>query len=131
MSGVSDNADLDKKISEANQLYGRLCGSFGKQSYKSDAYTVDGRSSDAFPEYYGGFYINSKGDSVILIVDEYYDNSGDSDWHSHIESLIKNDQNVFFRQCKYSYAELIDTMTLISVNPEFQKALPDAGIKKE
>lgn len=128
----SKSKEAEENMETANSFYNRLLGTFGEKTKDTDKYTVDGRSSAAFPEYYGGCYVNRDGNAVVLIKKGFYsENPESTDWYGNIKPLLKDEQKVLFRECDYSYAELIDEMTKISVSPDFQKARSEADIKSE
>lgn len=78
-------------------------------NYFMDCYSAKTRSDfeveDSFPEYYGGSYINSDGDLVILVTD---------DTKKEVSSISEVANEPFISECKYSYSDLSDTMDSIS-----------------
>lgn len=83
-----------------------------KSGKKVDTYTVDGVSSDYFPEYYGGNYINVYGNIVFEIVEDYYGNNFEkSELYRSIMSIMQvNSDNIVFRPVKVSYSKLVSIM---------------------
>ncbi len=72
-------------------------------------------SEAAFPGYYGGAYMNSKGNLVVLIQNDTTANK--NDFYERIES-----NEVEFIRCQHSFKELISTQAkLMSIKPDRAK----------
>lgn len=90
--------------------------------------TRDGSSQNeiAYPNYYGGAYINDDNKLVLLVKKEFTTTRA----ASNFTSLISDD--IIVNECKYSYNELQEVMEIIvdkiEQNPSFAKKIGVLGI---
>ena len=116
-SSVSEN--FLKKEENANETYNMLLDSFKENKdvqrsvvYKEGfQYTVDGLGSEDYPEYYSGAYINVLGDLVVRVSEKSAQQKNFS--ITKESDVLAKAENVYYHEAKYSYSELIDTMTSI------------------
>ena len=79
----------------ANDLHMRFIKSlfFSNTKDNRQHYTLDGYSADDYPDYYGGSYINTDGNMVVLIKDEEKcDNYLDKNWYKDLCTRINSDK---------------------------------------
>ncbi|MBQ8572931.1 MAG: hypothetical protein IJ451_05660 [Ruminococcus sp.] len=120
-----DTLSLSKKQMNAVEANNALLNHFINNS-EIKSRSADFEYSDCFPDYYGGSYIDSNGDLVILIVDKVMRSTFAIDTVSEIAN------NPIIKNCEYSYTELKDIMAQIAsiLEPiEKSKALYSGQVK--
>ena len=76
-------------------------------------YTVDGHTNRDFPQYFGGSYINTDGNMVVVVSENIrWDIMKDEEWYKDLVSRIGSGDFVV-RQGTHSYASLIETASEI------------------
>ena len=75
--------------------------------YKAPAatgeYTVDGNRADAYPDYFGGTYINVDGKLIVTIKDTYFEKRyREADWYKELAKMLGS-EDFACRPVKYNY----------------------------
>ena len=126
----ADTKEVKENYTSSTTLYSRICGLFGEPTYDKDCYTVDGRNSSSFPEWFGGFYVNTEGSGVLQIQKDYYKDDYEAcDWYLQIKPLIREGQKLYYRSCEHSYGELIDSMTAIGSDEGGNEKIGSLGVE--
>lgn len=105
-------------LREANDItthfFAHLCSTYGS-TVDDSVYTVNGILAENYPPYFGGTYINTEGRLVVQIVDMYYsENYKDSAWYQEFVGIVGS-ENFYCHPVKYSYAELINAISAVSL----------------
>ncbi|MBQ1733493.1 MAG: hypothetical protein II038_01295 [Lachnospiraceae bacterium] len=100
--------------------------------YKAPAatgeYTVDGNRADAYPDYFGGTYINVDGKLIVTIKDTYFEKRyREADWYKELAKMLGS-EDFACRPVKYNYTELVNGMSDM-VFGSLGKAIKDAGVE--
>lgn len=86
----------------ANEIYNDLIESFIKTETRSTGINF------TYPDYYGGAYIDNKGDLTVLIKE------GVAQTKAAIPNMLNGNNKVNYKICKYSFKELLSIKDLIS-----------------
>lgn len=101
------NAITAKFFDYLNEKYGTTCD--------DSIYTVNGIMAGDYPAYYGGAYINTEGHLVVQIEESYYSyDYKESSWYQEFTDIVAND-NFYCHPVKYSYSELMDAISMMSL----------------
>ena len=100
--------------------------------YKAPAatgeYTVDGNRADAYPDYFGGTYINVDGKLIVTIKDTYFEKRyREADWYKELAKMLGS-EDFACRPVKYNYTELVNGMSDM-VFGSLGKAIKEAGVE--
>ena len=100
--------------------------------YKAPAatgeYTVDGNRADAYPDYFGGNYINVDGKLIVTIKDTYFDKRyRESDWYKELAKMLGS-EDFACRPVKYNYTELVNGMSDV-VFGSFSEMIKETGVE--
>lgn len=100
--------------------------------YKAPAatgeYTVDGNRADAYPDYFGGTYINVDGKLIVTIKDTYFEKRyREADWYKELAKMLGS-EDFACRPVKYNYTELVNGMSDM-VFGSLRKTIKDAGVE--
>lgn len=100
--------------------------------YKAPAatgeYTVDGNRADAYPDYFGGTYINVDGKLIVTIKDTYFEKRyREADWYKELAKMLGS-EDFACRPVKYNYTELVNGMSDM-VFGSLGKTIKDAGVE--
>lgn len=89
-----------------------------ERNRQPEAYTVDGITAEGYPEYYAGSYLNSEGNLVILLAEDY---CKDFLWESAKTKRAKEEMrevtglnDLIFGTAKHSYRDMIKTKEAIA-----------------
>lgn len=128
------SAEFVENQNQANRMFTRFVMEKlpyqGK--YKAPAatgeYTVDGNRADAYPDYFGGNYINVDGKLIVTIKDTYFDKRyRESDWYKELANMLGS-EDFACRPVKYNYTELVNGMSDM-VFGSLGKTIKDAGVE--
>ena len=128
------SAEFVENQNQANRMFTRFVMEKlpyqGK--YKAPAatgeYTVDGNRADAYPDYFGGNYINVDGKLIVTIKDTYFDKRyRESDWYKELAKMLGS-EDFACRPVKYNYTELVNGMSDM-VFGSLGKTIKDAGVE--
>lgn len=100
--------------------------------YKAPAatgeYTVDGNRADAYPDYFGGTYINVDGKLIVTIKDTYFEKRyREADWYKELAKMLGS-EDFACRPVKYNYTELVNGMSDMAFG-SLGKAIKEAGVE--
>lgn len=100
--------------------------------YKAPAatgeYTVDGNRADAYPDYFGGTYINVDGKLIVTIKDTYFEKRyREADWYKELAKMLGS-EDFACRPVKYNYTELVNGMSDMALG-SLGKAIKEAGVE--
>ena len=98
----------------ASRMYNSFLTSVGfADCIPQSIYTFNGHASWDFPEYYGGAYINTDGDLVVIVSLEIQGNDYVSEeWYLDLLGRI-GETGFIVRSATYSFGDLLDTATAI------------------
>ena len=101
-------------------------------TYKAPAatgeYTVDGNRADAYPDYFGGTYINVDGKLIVTIKDTYFEKRyREADWYKELAKMLGS-EDFACRPVKYNYTELVNGMSDM-VFGSLGKTIKEAGVE--
>ncbi|MCR5531312.1 MAG: S1 family peptidase [Lachnospiraceae bacterium] len=122
--GFEDNQQLS--IGVVTDFFDYLNNTYGTVVDDS-VYTVNGVSAGSFPSYYAGAYINTEGRLIIQVVEEYYTpNYRNSSWYQDFVRIVGSEE-FFCHPVKYSYSELIEAISEVSMG-NLSQQLSSLGI---
>ncbi len=83
-------------------------------SVDDSEYTVNGMRANAYPLYYAGAYINTDGNLVLQISEDYYkEDYKDCEWYTEFTNIV-NSENFYSHPARHSYSELVNAISDIT-----------------
>ncbi|MCR5531313.1 MAG: hypothetical protein K6F26_05620 [Lachnospiraceae bacterium] len=129
---LNPSTEFSKNQEKSCEMFGRFLKELpysGKYSVENSAgdYSVYGHSADAFPDYYGGEYINVDGKLIVAIKESYFkEKYRKCEWYKELARVF-NCEDFGCRPVKYNYAELMSAAAKICKEDVVQK-FKEAGI---